>query len=44
VNFSPLQPLEPGTTYVLEVPAGGVVDFASNAIEEPFSLTFTTAE
>ncbi|MBU6162231.1 MAG: Ig-like domain-containing protein [Myxococcales bacterium] len=44
VNFSPLAPLAPGTTYVLEIPAGGVVDFAGNAIVEPFSLTFTTAE
>ena len=44
VNFSPLEPLAPGTTYVLEIPAGGVVDFAGNAIVEPFSLTFTTAE
>ena len=44
VNFSPLEPLAAGTTYVLEIPAGGVVDFAGNAIVEPFSLTFTTAE
>lgn len=44
VNFSPREPLQPGTEYTLEVPAGGVVDFNGNAVEETFTMTFTTAE
>ena len=44
VNFAPLEPLEPATTYTLEVPAGGVVDYNGNAVEETFSMRFTTAE
>ncbi|HET6585765.1 MAG TPA: Ig-like domain-containing protein [Nannocystaceae bacterium] len=43
VNFSPLAPLEPGATYVLEIPAGGIVDYNGNAIEEAFSISFTIA-
>lgn len=42
VNFWPKEPLAPGTTYVLEVPAGGLRDYNGNAIEEPFTSTFTT--
>lgn len=42
VNFWPARPLRPGTRYVLEVPAGGVVDFNGNAVAEPFALSFTT--
>ena len=44
VNFHPFCPLEPGTRYTLEIPAGGVVDYVGNAIEEAFSMEFTTAE
>ena len=42
VNFTPYEPLEPGTTYRLEIPAGGIIDYNGNSIEEPFSMTFTT--
>ncbi len=42
VNFSPKEPLEPNTTYILEVPVGGVSDYNGNAITETFSMTFTT--
>lgn len=42
VNFTPQEPLDPGTTYRLEIPAGGIVDYNGNAVEEPFTLTFTT--
>lgn len=44
VNFSPRTPLQPGTSYTLEVPAGGIVDYNGNAVEETFTMTFTTAE
>jgi hypothetical protein len=43
VNFSPLAPLEPGATYVLEIPAGGIVDYNGNPIDEAFSITFSIA-
>ena len=43
VNFVPQAPLKPGTTYTLEIPAGGIVDFNLNPIETPFEATFTTA-
>jgi hypothetical protein len=39
VNFTPLCPLEPGS-YVLEIPAGGVRDYAGNPIAETFRATF----
>lgn len=42
VNFWPAAPLKRGTTYRLEVPAGGIADFNRNLIAEPFSATFTT--
>ncbi len=44
VNFWPVDGLEPGKTYTLEVPAGGVADFNQNPIEEPFELTFSTVD
>jgi len=43
VNVAPQEPLQPGTTYRLEVPAGGIADFNGNRIETPFEMTFTTA-
>jgi hypothetical protein len=43
VNFWPTEPLKPGTQYVLEVLAGGVTDYSGNAIEEAFTMSFTTA-
>ena len=42
VNFAPARPLARGTTYRLEVPAGGIADFNGNRLVEPFSATFTT--
>jgi hypothetical protein len=44
VNFWPDEPLLPSTSYTLEIPAGGIEDFSGNAIEEPFTATFTTGE
>lgn len=42
VNLWPLAPLEPNTSYTLEILAGGIVDYNGNAITEPFKATFTT--
>ncbi|MBK6696805.1 MAG: Ig-like domain-containing protein [Myxococcales bacterium] len=44
VNFSPLNQLDASSTYVLDVPVGGLADFNGNAITQPFSLTFTTGQ
>lgn len=43
VNFTPRAPLFAGTQYTFEIPAGGVVDHNGNAVDETFSITFTTA-
>ena len=43
VNFTPDGVLTPGTRYTFEIPAGGVVDYNGNAVEETFSITFTVA-
>lgn len=43
VNFSPKQPLRPGVSYTLEIPAGGVRDYSGNAISAGFTSTFKTA-
>lgn len=43
VNFSPDQPLLPGTTYEVVVPAGGMKDDAGNGVPTTFSARFTTA-
>ncbi|WP_259372044.1 LamG-like jellyroll fold domain-containing protein [Caldimonas mangrovi] len=42
INFSPSQPLQPNTTYEVVLPAGGVKDYAGNAIGTQFRTTFTT--
>jgi hypothetical protein len=42
VNFTPTTPLDPGTEYTFEIPAGGVADYNGNRIEEPFAITLTT--
>jgi len=42
VNAWPQRGLEPNTTYVLEVPAGGVADWNGNTVAETFSMTFAT--
>lgn len=43
INFAPYGVLTPGATYVFEIPAGGVVDYNGNAIEEAFSIELTIA-
>jgi cytochrome c peroxidase len=42
VNFSPATPLAPNTTYEVFLPAGGLKDYAGNAIGADFRTTFTT--
>jgi len=42
VTYVPHEPLDPGTTYVLEVLAGGVSDVNGNALEANFSSRFST--
>jgi hypothetical protein len=42
VNVHPRCSLEPNTEYVLEVMAGGVVDFNGNAVTETTRITFRT--
>jgi len=43
VNFWPATPLRPATTYEIVVPAGGVRDISGNALDQPFTSSFTTA-
>ncbi|MBT9558860.1 MAG: Ig-like domain-containing protein, partial [Myxococcales bacterium] len=43
VNFWPEAPLKPGTSYTLELPAGGLLDYSGNALAVPFKATFKTA-
>ncbi|MEL7006885.1 MAG: T9SS type A sorting domain-containing protein [Bacteroidota bacterium] len=43
VNFTPDAPLNPGTTYEVIVPAGGVADWMGNTASTNFVSTFTTA-
>lgn len=42
VSFAPTTLLDPGTSYTLEIPAGGVIDDFGNPIAETFITTFTT--
>ncbi|HEX5685906.1 MAG TPA: Ig-like domain-containing protein [Ideonella sp.] len=42
INFSPNQPLQPNTSYEVYLPAGGVKDYAGNAIGPDYLATFTT--
>jgi hypothetical protein len=42
VNFTPDEPLQPGTEYEIILPAGGITDLVGNAIAEEFRSTFTT--
>ncbi|OQX67103.1 MAG: hypothetical protein B6A08_17000 [Sorangiineae bacterium NIC37A_2] len=42
LNFEPNEPLQPGTTYEIILPAGGVKDLVGNGIAEEFKATFTT--
>ncbi|MEL6179503.1 MAG: Ig-like domain-containing protein [Myxococcota bacterium] len=42
VNFWPAEPLQPGRRYTLAIPAGGIVDYNGNPIEESFEASFST--
>lgn len=42
VNFFPDQPLSPGTSYEVFLPANGVKDYAGNAIGADYKSTFNT--
>ena len=42
-NFAPSAPLQPATTYAVEVVVGGVSDYAGNRVATAFRSTFTTA-
>ena len=42
INFSPDQPLQPGTSYEVFLPANGVKDYAGNAIGADYKSTFNT--
>ncbi len=42
-SYAPKEPLQPGTTYTVEVLAGGITDANANALEETVSISFTTA-
>lgn len=42
VNFAPRTPLDPGTTYTFEIPAGGIADYNGNRIEQGVSIELTT--
>ncbi|MFO0713199.1 MAG: Ig-like domain-containing protein [Sandaracinus sp.] len=42
LNFVPTDPLEPGTTYEIVVPRGGILDAGGTAIDTAFRATFTT--
>ena len=42
LNFSPDQPLKPGTKYEVVIPKGGIKDVSGNTTPEEFISTFTT--
>ncbi|MCO4773341.1 MAG: Ig-like domain-containing protein [Deltaproteobacteria bacterium] len=42
VNFEPAAPLQPDTTYVVELPAGGVTDVSGNPIAADWAMRFST--
>jgi PKD repeat protein len=42
INFHPEQPLSPGTSYEVFLPANGVKDYAGNAIGADFKSVFNT--
>jgi hypothetical protein len=41
-NFTPDAPLAPDTTYVVELPAGGISDAAGNPLAAPYRFRFST--
>ena len=42
LHFDPDEDLQPGTTYEVVLPAGGVKDYVGNGLAQDFSSTFTT--
>ncbi|MCB9762492.1 MAG: Ig-like domain-containing protein [Alphaproteobacteria bacterium] len=42
VNFTPDEPLRTDTTYIVEVPAGGVTDISGNPTEDTLRFAFST--
>jgi hypothetical protein len=42
VNFDPDEDLQPGTTYEVVLPAGGIADFVGNTLTSEWTSTFTT--
>ncbi|MCR6480225.1 RICIN domain-containing protein [Variovorax sp. ZS18.2.2] len=42
INFHPDQPLQPGTSYEVFLPANGLKDYAGNAIGADYKSTFNT--
>jgi hypothetical protein len=42
VNFDPDEDLQPGTTYEVVLPQGGVADLVGNTLETEWKSTFTT--
>jgi hypothetical protein len=42
VSFDPDQDLQPGTTYEVVLPSGGIADLAGNTLAAEFKSTFTT--
>jgi hypothetical protein len=42
LNFDPDEDLQPGTTYEVVLPKGGITDIVGNSIAEEFRATFTT--
>ncbi len=43
INFAPRVPLDAGVVYEVELPQGGVRDYAGNSIAQKYTSTFTTA-
>ena len=42
VSFTPSEPLEEDTTYVVAVPAGGIADYSGNTTDEELTFRFAT--
>jgi hypothetical protein len=42
INFDPDEDLEPGTTYEVVLPEGGITDLVGNALASEWTSTFTT--
>jgi hypothetical protein len=42
LNFDPDEDLQPGTTYEVVLPKGGIADFVGNTLAADFTSTFTT--